>query len=55
MERVEYIKPSIEIVKIYSPTILVGSPPESVLTGPDGKPISGGPGFGGSDGDGNDF
>ena len=45
MERVEYIKPSIKIVKIYSPTILAGSPPESVLTGPDGKPITGGPGF----------
>ena len=45
MERVEYIKPTIEIVKIYSQTILAGSPPESVLTGPDGKPQTGGPGF----------
>ncbi|MDY4409168.1 MAG: hypothetical protein SPE53_08600 [Prevotella sp.] len=55
MERVEYIKPTIEIVKIYSQTILAGSPPESVLTGPDGKPITGGPGFGDDEGTGNDF
>ena len=55
MERVEYIKPTIDIVKIYSQTILVGSDPESILTDPDGKQISGGPGFGGSNGDGNDF
>ena len=54
MERVEYIKPSIDIVKIYSQTILAGSP-ESILIGPDGKPISGGPGFGDEPGDGNNF
>ncbi len=55
MERVEYIKPSIEIVKIYSPTILAGSDPKSILTDPDGKQISGGPGFGDEPGDGNNF
>ena len=55
MERVEYIKPSIDIVKIYSQTILSGSDPESVVELPGGGTEYGGPSFGGSDGDGNDF
>ena len=51
MERVEYIKPSIEIVKIYSQTILAGSDPKSIVTDPNGVTVTEGPGAGGvSDG-----
>ena len=54
MERVEYIKPSIDIVKIYSQTMLSGSDPESVGELPGGGTDEA-PGFGGSNGDGSDF
>ena len=54
MERVEYIKPSIEIVKIYSPTILAGSDPKSIVTDPNGVTVTEGIDYGGT-GDGNDF
>lgn len=50
MERVEYIKPSIDIVKIYSQTILAGSGFESNTVDPGGESVDG-PGAGGvSDG-----
>ena len=54
MERVEYIKPTIEIVKIYSQTILAGSDPKSIVTDPNGVTETEGIDYGGT-GDGNDF
>ena len=48
MERVEYIKPSIEIVKIYSQTILAGSDPKSIVTDPNGVTVTEGIDYGGT-------
>ena len=54
MERVEYIKPTIDIVKIYSQTILAGSDPESIVTDPHGVTVTEGIDYGGT-GTGDDF
>ena len=54
MERVEYIKPTIEIVKIYSQTILAGSDPKSIVTDPHGVTVTEGIDYGGT-GTGDDF
>ena len=54
MERVEYIKRTIEIVKIYSQPILAGSDPKSIVTDPNRVTVTEGIDYGGT-GDGNDF
>ena len=54
MERVEYIKPTIDIVKIYSQTILAGSDPKSIVTDPHGVTVTEGIDYGGT-GTGDDF